>query len=180
MTRFAEYTRFGLDEAIRIDFHKGASDTDPVLRYNLAHGQNGAYDGLDRFDRIVDLRWTNYAGGTTHVNLKHGYDRAGKNEESGDTIPVLTRWVREFRGHITNYGAIGNPGKLRDLFGVRSLNPNPGTHYQLWRHREVGQTSGLIRTGVDGRERRELAQDRTHNHVNEIDVATTEFRGTHN
>ena len=76
-TRYAAYTYLGAGRIVRVDCNKiGASD--PTHRCNLALGtDNDPYDGLDQFGRAIDHRWTNYAGTTDLVGIKHGYDRAG-------------------------------------------------------------------------------------------------------
>jgi hypothetical protein len=52
--------------------------TEPDLRMDLVTGsRSDPYDGLDRFDRVVDLLWRDYAHSTDIVWIKHGYDRAG-------------------------------------------------------------------------------------------------------
>ncbi len=76
-TRYAAYTYLGAGQIVRVDCNKiGAND--PTHSHNLAFGTgNDPYDGLDQFGRVIDLRWTNYAGTTDLVGIKHGYDRAG-------------------------------------------------------------------------------------------------------
>ncbi|MBI1900809.1 MAG: hypothetical protein HYS13_06825 [Planctomycetia bacterium] len=42
-------------QTVKVDY------TEPDLRYDLAHGSgNDPYDGLDRFDRVIDLLWRDY------------------------------------------------------------------------------------------------------------------------
>ena len=51
---------------------------------------NDPYDGLDRFDRVVDLLWRNYGTSTDAARIKHGYDRAGNRLYRDDVEAVAS------------------------------------------------------------------------------------------
>ena len=52
----AQYTYLGIARVVKVDC------PEPDLLYDLDHGTEGTYDGLDRFGRVVDHLWTDYAG----------------------------------------------------------------------------------------------------------------------
>ena len=60
--------------------------------------RNDPYDGLDRFDRVVDLLWRNYNTSTDAARIQHGYDRAGNRLwREGQKGTFYFNWG--FRGH---------------------------------------------------------------------------------
>jgi len=70
-THLAEYTYLGLGMVAKVDY------TEPDLRMDLAHGTgDDPFDGLDRFDRVIDLLWRDYGSSVDAERVKHGYDRA--------------------------------------------------------------------------------------------------------
>ena len=84
-TVLVDYTYLGLGGFVKIDFQE------PSVQYDLATG-NGVnpYAGLDRFGRIIDLKWAKQSGMTTNlVRLKYGYDRSSNRVHREDVIGEL-------------------------------------------------------------------------------------------
>lgn len=70
--RICDYQYLGESTFVRADYRESQ------VRMDQAFGSGAdPYDGLDRFGRIIDLRWTNYGSSTDVDRLKYGYDRAG-------------------------------------------------------------------------------------------------------
>ncbi len=71
-THLAEYTYLGIGMVAKVDY------TEPDLHCDLAHGSgDDPFDGLDRFDRVIDLLWRDYGASVDVERVTHGYDRAG-------------------------------------------------------------------------------------------------------
>ncbi|MDY0170669.1 MAG: RHS repeat-associated core domain-containing protein [Thermoguttaceae bacterium] len=77
--RLAEYAYLGLGQVIEMHHEE------PDLLFTLAHGMEAdPYDGLDRFDRTVDMRWTCCMG---------GYSGSGSSGDPGDCEAELVEQV---------------------------------------------------------------------------------------
>jgi len=85
----AAYSYLGQGGIVQVDYQE------PDVRYDLAFGTGSdPNDGLDRFDRVIDLLWRNYGTSTDAVRIKHGYDRAGNRLWRED--PVAASYSKNF------------------------------------------------------------------------------------
>jgi RHS repeat-associated protein len=145
------------------------------LTLDLWGGTSGTFNGLDRFNRIIDQRWT--YNGTDVDRYKYGYDRNSNRQWKENTVsksigsPVyldeyytyddLNRLTDMKRGQLTGgpppTGIGGTPGKE-----------------QAWTLDKTGNWSGFV-TKTSGTT--DLNQTRTSNVVNEI-TAISESVGT--
>jgi len=73
----AEYDLNGLGRFVRRNHEEDSGKYGNDTRADLWHGTTGDYDGLDRFGRIVDMKFTNFVSSPTDFERrKYGYDRA--------------------------------------------------------------------------------------------------------
>ena len=162
---YAQYTYLGGGTVVKAAHPAVTSGLD--LTYKGS--SNGAYDGFDRFDRVVDQRWTNAAGTSDLDRYKYGYDLASnrtwrensiRHAAGGDpkldefyTYDNLQRLATSQRGTLTGgppyTGISGTPVKEED-----------------WTLDALGNWPGYVKksAGVT-----DLNQTRLHNKVNEID-----------
>jgi len=170
----ATFTRLGLDRVVRIDFGRDDED-DPVLRYNLAHGTNED-DGLDAFDRVKDLRWTDYDGNTDRVRIKHGYDQASNRVWRED--PVAASNSEDFDELYDHDGVYRlkefDRGNLEDSNGGKAIEDGTLTFAEEWTLDATGNWTSFKQDTDTGTSGWELDQDRSHNKANEIDNITEE------
>ena len=83
----ANYKQTGGGRLVRNLVHASGGDT-AILRCDLAHGTNDAYDGLDRFGRVGHLKWTDNDA-TTHVELKYGHAKTFPTiHDRADLLPM--------------------------------------------------------------------------------------------
>lgn len=69
-SQLAAYTYLGPGMVVQVDY------TEPDIRYDLiTDSGDDPYDGLDRFDRVIDCLWRDYGSSTDAVRIKYGYDR---------------------------------------------------------------------------------------------------------
>ncbi|MEX0585442.1 MAG: hypothetical protein WD176_02275, partial [Pirellulales bacterium] len=71
-TAAAEYAYFGLRGFAKVTYPEPATD---IVSELATGGGSPSYPGFDRFNRVVDLPWTQSAAGDL-AHLKYGYDRA--------------------------------------------------------------------------------------------------------
>jgi len=157
----AEYRYLGVGSFVRVDYPEAS------LRGDLAHGSGSdPYAGLDRFGRVIDLRWRNTAADQDVERVRHGYDLAGNR--LWRECPVAT--------------AAGHPGD--ELYTYDSLNrlvaarrgqlnaaqdgilPATQSFAETWSLDATGNWRRYQRTAAGGGG--ELDQTRTHNRANEI------------
>ena len=161
-THLAEYAYLGTNHFVQVTY------PEPNLRYDLAHGTgDDPYDGLDRFDRIIDLVWRNQTQGVDVERIQHGYDRAGNRlwretpvaAANGANLDELYAYdgvnqlVAFVRGDL-------NAAKNGFVTGTKSLA-------QEWALDATGNWSGF-KEDATGNGSWDLDQSRTHNSVNEI------------
>jgi hypothetical protein len=72
----AEYDFNGLGRQVRRVHDEGSGAYGNDTKMDLWHGTTGTYAGLDRFGRIVNMKFTNFNGSPTDFERrKYGYDR---------------------------------------------------------------------------------------------------------
>lgn len=159
----AEYEYLGWGAVVQVDYAQ------PDLRLDMAHGTGSdPYDGaVDRFDRVVDLLWLDYASSSDVVHVKYGFDRAGNCLWRED--PVAAGYSKDF-DELHTYDGIsqlvntqrGNLNATKD-----GLVSNSKTFAEDWTLDTTGNWSSY-RQDDDGDGTWELNQSRTHNSANEI------------
>ncbi|MEX2119699.1 MAG: hypothetical protein WD847_08900 [Pirellulales bacterium] len=156
-THLAEYTYLGLGSIVQVDY------TEPDIRYDLISGTgDDPYDGLDRFDRVVDCLWRDYGTSTDVERVKHGYDRASNRLWRENT--VAPAGFDELYSYDGLY-------QLKD-FERGDLNAGKtaitGLAFaQEWSLDATGNWSAF-KEDADGNGSWDLNQSRSHNKVNEI------------
>jgi RHS repeat-associated protein len=156
-THLAEYTYLGLSAAARVAYPQ------PNLRYDLAHGSGSdPYAGLDRFDRVVDLRWRDLGNSLDAERIQHAYDRAGNRLWRQNTLAPA--------GHDELY-AYDNLDRVVD-FNRGDLNGEKTTITDLvlrqhWHLDETGNWSRFEHID-QGNNANSLDQTREHNAANEL------------
>lgn len=152
-TDIVEYDYLGANQVV---IQRYVEPSTPV-EYTLATGTGSdPYDALDRFGRVIDLRWQK--GSLKLVNSQYSYDRASNKLTCDNSLPLsLTQTDEKFsydelhrltdyeRGKLVN-GSITNPRITQD-----------------WTLDQTGNWKGFDQGIVDA-----VDQSRTHNKVNEI------------
>jgi RHS repeat-associated protein len=161
----AGYAYIGENTVVRVDR--------PMQHFmlDLWGGNSGTFDGLDRFNRIIDHRWVSYASGTTDLDrYKYGYDRNSNRQwKENDTAT-----------NLDEYYTYDNLNRLTDMKrGQLTGSPPSGisgtpAKEQAWTLDKTGNWSGFV-TKTTGTT--DLNQTRTSNVVNEI-TGITESVGT--
>jgi len=172
----ADYNWAGVGRLVRYDVHKVDSN-DPPLRYNLAHGTGGAYDGLDRFGRIRDLRWTNYGGGTDHARFQYGHDYAGNRIWRDDPVAATAAGSNSDGDHFDELYAYDGLHRLTTLdrgdanSGHTALVTDPAdttSFSEAWGLDGLGNWTEFEQDD-DGDGTLEVDQGRDHTKANEIE-----------
>lgn len=74
-THLEEYEYLGLSTAVKRVHPQPGVDLTYIDNADMVYGDGGdQYEGLDRFGRIIDQKWTT-SGGTVKDRFKYGYDR---------------------------------------------------------------------------------------------------------
>jgi hypothetical protein len=79
----AGYDYIGENTVVRVDVVK-ADDSTSGLTLDLWGGTTGTFNGLDRFNRIIDQRWI--YNGTDVDRFKYGYDRNSNRQWKENTV----------------------------------------------------------------------------------------------
>jgi RHS repeat-associated protein len=150
-THLAEYHYLGLLGIVAEDY------TEPHVKLDYTFD---GYASFDRFGRIIDQRWQNYATSTDLDRYQYGYDRAGNRtyrqnlttteRDEFYTYDGLNRLVRADRGNL-------DATKLR-IAGLPE-------HQESWSLDPTGNWSGYEQRNAG---HTVLDQHRTHNAVNEL------------
>jgi len=169
-SHLVDYTYLGVGAFVKVDY------PEPDIRLDLAFGAGSdAYDGLDRFDRVVDHRWQSYSGTPTDVaRIQHGYDRASNRLYREDPVAAANSFHQD---ELYAYDALyqlknfkrGDLNVTKDGIVAGTL-----TFEQDWALDATGNWS-TFKEDSDGNGSWNLDQPRTHNKVNELTVigATT-------
>jgi len=167
-THLAEYAYLGLGTIVQVDY------TEPDLLFDLAHGAgDDPYDGLDRFDRVVDLLWDDYGSSSNAERVLHGYDRAGNRLWREN--PVAQANSQDFDELYTYDGVYRLTDAERgDLTGTHDgLESSTLNFAQEWSLDALGNWTNF-KEDTDGDTTWDLNQSRDHNNVNEItDIGET-------
>jgi RHS repeat-associated protein len=144
--------------------------TEPDLRCDLAHGSgNDPYDGLDRFDRVVDLLWRDYGASVDVERVKHGYDRAS-NRLWRESAVAAGQNPAVHMDELYTYDGVyqlktfkrGDLNATRDAIVTGTLK-----FAQEWSFDATGNWTNF-KEDATGDGTFELDQNRTHNKFNEI------------
>ncbi len=163
-THLAEYTYLGVGMVAKVDY------TEPDLRCDLAHGSgDDPFDGLDRFDRVVDLLWRDYGSSVDVERVKHGYDRAGNRLWRECPVPAGQQPAVHMDELYTYDGLYQlKTFKRGDLNGTKDGIASGTLKFaQEWTFDSTGNWS-VFKEDATGDGTFELDQSRTHNKFNEI------------
>jgi YD repeat-containing protein len=150
-THLAEYQYLGLRSIVTEAY------TEPQVKLDYTFEN---YGGFDRFGRIVDQRWQNYATTTDLDRYQYGYDRAGNRtyrrnmttteRDEYYTYDGLNRLIRADRGNLdaTKLRIVGLPEHQE------SWSLDPTGNWSGYRQRDAGRTV--------------LDHARAHNAANEV------------
>ena len=163
-THLAEYTRLGLDQVVKVDY------TEPDLRFDLAHGAGaGLFAGLDKFGRVVDLRWNDNVPNPV-VRINHTYDRMSNRLCREDVV------ASDNNKNLDEFYTYDGVNQLK-TFQRGNLNASPPTGVtdknfaQRWCFDATGNWVDFDQDD-DGDNTWDLQQTRTHNTANEITALT--------
>jgi YD repeat-containing protein len=156
---------------IRIDYQQ------PDVMLDLWGGTTATFDGIDRFDRVIDQRWVNYAGSPADIDrYKYGYDRNSNRQWKENTVSKAMGSPVYLDEYYT-YDNLNRPTNMKrgQLTGSppSGISGTPGKE-QAWTLDKTGNWSNFTTksTGTT-----DLNQTRTTNTVNEI-TGITESVGT--
>jgi RHS repeat-associated protein len=163
-TVLARYTKRGVNSTVVVEYPEPAVEMTYIKQGSEPDGDAGdQYTGLDRFNRIEDIRWLKRSGGTsTDVErIQYGFDRAGNR-----------RWRKNLVAPAGFDEAYEYDG-LYQLGDMRrgSLNVNRSTvggvpvWKETWSYDRAGNWKEYV-TRVGGNA--PMIQTRDHNKANEI------------
>jgi RHS repeat-associated protein len=170
-TQLAAYSYLGLGDFVKVDY------TEPDIRLDLAFGAGSdPYDGMDQFDRVVDLLWRNYGTSADAERVKHGYDRAGNRTYRENTV-AKAQTPPVYQDELYGYDGLYQVKDLdRGQLNAAKDGIVSGTlaFAQEWAFDATGNWSNF-KEDNNGDGTWDLDQPRTHNKVNELTVigATT-------
>jgi RHS repeat-associated protein len=154
-THLAEYAYLGLRGIVTEDY------AEPQVKLDYTFD---SYAGFDRFGRIIDQRWRNYATTTDLDRYQYGYDRAGNRtyrrnlttteRDEFCTYDGLNRLIRADRGNLD----AATPRIAGTPEHQESWSLDPTGNWSGYRQRDAGGTV--------------LDQGRTHNPANELTAFT--------
>jgi RHS repeat-associated protein len=171
-THLADYSYLGLRTFVETDY------TEPDVKFTLIGTAGGndpdtgdVYRGLDRFGRVKDSYWYNYASSTDADRIKYGYDRIGNVLYRENTVASAPGAKFD---ELYQYDAIH---RLKHMDRGNLNGSKTGfistTFKQCWTLDETGNWRGF-RQDDTGDGTWDLVQSRTTNLVNEIsDISET-------
>ena len=139
---------------------------EPDIRFDLAFGVGSdPYDGLDRFDRVVDHLWRNYGNSTDAVRIKHGYDRAGNRLWREDPVAAASSVnLDELYGYD---GMFQLKSRQRGDINAGHTAISSKNFAEDWTLDMTGNWP-IFKQDTDGNGTWDLNQSRTHDVANEI------------
>ncbi|MEM1353906.1 MAG: LamG-like jellyroll fold domain-containing protein [Planctomycetota bacterium] len=168
-TNLVEYKYLGGGRAVVADY------TEPNVKLDLWGSTVGTYDGLDRFGRVIDQRWVDYAGSPVDVaRLQYGYDRDSLPNFRRDAVAHAAGkgfdelYSRDGLNRLNNY--------QRGLLNTGNTSISTLSFEQDWSLSQVANWDAFDQDNT-GNGTNDLAQTRTHNQVNEI-TGITNTTGT--
>jgi len=160
LTQLAAYNYLGMGSVVVVDY------TQPQVKLDLWGGTPGSYTGLDRFGRIIDHRWINYATSTDVARIQHGYDRnSNRLWRQNDVARALSKkfdqqYVYDGLNRLTDF--------KQGLLNGSHVIPNADRVFeQQWTLDKLGNWSQFNQDD-SGDGTFDLQQTRTQNQVNEI------------
>jgi RHS repeat-associated protein len=160
-TSIATYTRRGIDSTVKVEYVEPEVELTYIKLSGEPVGDGGdQYTGLDRFNRIVDIRWLQGSAHTAVDRYQYGFDRAsnrryrhnatGSGWDEYYTYDGLYQLKDLQRGTLngTNTGISGTPS------WEEGFTFDPTGNWSNYLTKVGGGTT--------------LNQNRTHNPVNEI------------
>ncbi len=157
----AAYTWLGLGRMVVEDF------VEPDVKLDYFGGTSGTYAGVDRFGRVVDQKWYDYAASAVRDQYTYGYDRAGNRlwRENATASAKDEFYTYDEIHRLVNF----DRGTLNATKTAVSGTP---TLEQDWTLDPTGNWAGFVEATSGTTD---LSQSRTHNPVNEItDIAETQ------
>ncbi|MEM1353909.1 MAG: RHS repeat-associated core domain-containing protein [Planctomycetota bacterium] len=168
-TNLVEYKYLGGGRAVVADY------TEPNVKLDLWGSTVGTYDGLDRFGRVIDQRWIDYAGSPVDLaRLQYGYDRDSLPNFRRDVVAHAAGegfdelYTRDGLNRLNNY--------QRGLLNTANTAIDTLSFEQDWSLSQVANWDAFDQDNT-GNGTNDLAQTRTHNQVNEI-TGITNTTGT--
>ncbi|MCY2967275.1 MAG: hypothetical protein NT069_27180, partial [Planctomycetota bacterium] len=175
-TQLAAYQYLGLGAFVEVDY------TEPDIKYTLIDlsstndpDTGDIYSGMDRFSRVKDCRWYNYASSTDVDRFKYGYDRTGSREYREDT--VATALAKSFDELYGNDLMERLKSMERGTLNAQKTAVTNKQFGQCWTLDETGNWK-WFREDADGNGTWDLIQSRTDNKVNEITALSNSFGPT--
>jgi len=162
-TTLAEYKYLGLGRVIDTQYQEPAVELSHHGLITVNGESVASYDGLDRFDRVIDHHW--HAGSTDLSRIKYGYDRASNRVWREDTVAGAAG------KHFDELYAYDGLHRLQNA-QRGSLNANKDAvtslqHEHDWCLDPLGNWKGF-KADADGDATWDLEQTRTANKVNEV------------
>ncbi|MCC7290423.1 MAG: hypothetical protein IT449_00005, partial [Phycisphaerales bacterium] len=158
----AEYSFNGLSRRILRNHDDASGWTGNDTKVDLYHGTTGTYAGLDRFGRVVDMKFVNYAGSATN------FDRATYTHDRNSNRTSLDRSVTPSRGQVFTYDRINRltEAKTGIFNSSKQLQTAPAAR-EGWTLDDLGNISGLAYYGTSN------VIQHTTNATNEISSLST-------
>jgi RHS repeat-associated protein len=158
--QLAAYSYLGLGGIVQVNYAQ------PQIRYDLAFGTgNDPNVGLDQFDRVVDLRWYNYATSTDVERVQHGYDCAGNR--LWRQCPVATSFGQNFDELYAYDGVDQLIERQRGQLNANQTAITAENFAEQWSLDPTGNWC-LFQQDTTGDGTWDLDQSRSHDMANEI------------
>ena len=158
----AEYSFNGLSREILRNHDDANGWYGNDTKVDLYHGTSGAYTGLDRFGRVVDMKFVNYSGSATN------FDRATYTYDRDSNRTSLDRPVTPSRGQAFTYDRLNRltEAKTGIFNSTKTLGTAPSAR-EGWTLDDLGNISGLAYYGTSN------VIQHTTNETNEISSLAT-------
>ena len=156
----ATYTYLGASAIMRVDY------PEPHLRCDLAHGSGSdPYAGVNRFGRVIDLRWSTTWNDQDVERIRHGYDAAGNR--LWREAPVAAALNKPF-DELYSYDGLNQLQAFdRGTLNAGHTALTAKTLAQDWQLDATGNWT-QFREDTDGNGVWDSTQSRTHNAANEV------------
>jgi len=161
----ARYTHRGTKSTVRIEYVEPAIELTYIKQGSEPVGDAGdQYTGLDRFGRIIDVRWLKTATTTDIDRFKYGFDYASNRTWRQNLLAPSSNW-----DEVYSYDGLYQLNKLERgqlNFGHTGIVTPPGPTWQEALTFDPTGNWTNYQTKINGTST--LNQARTHNKVNEI------------
>ncbi|MBE7455094.1 MAG: hypothetical protein HS102_00455 [Planctomycetia bacterium] len=106
-------------------------------KVDLYHGTTGTYSGLDRFGRVIDMKFVNYASTPTN------FDRATYTHDRNSNRTSLDRPVTPSRGQVFTYDRLNRLTEAKAGIFNAGKQPALAEPRESWTLDDLGNISGL-------------------------------------